>query len=101
MLQTVSERSRREEAEREERERYRVLAWIYQVVGEDCDTTAQAEEVADDLALPREDVVRAVAHLARQGYLQRPGAGSRVCLTEQGLEYLQRGAWRRRSVRDP
>ncbi len=99
MLQPVSERLRREAAEREERQRYRVLAWIYQVVGENCETPAEAGEVADEMGLSRDDVVRAIAHLARQGYLRHAGAESRACLTEKGVEYLQRGAWRRRSVR--
>lgn len=93
-------RLRDPEAERQERRRYQVLEWIYEITGEDCDAVVHASQLGEALGISREEAFRIVEHLAYHGYLRYVGAGPQVCITEKGLRYLQTNAWRRRSVRD-
>ena len=49
----------------------------------------------------REDVFRTVVDLTHRSYLSFCAAGPQVCITEKGIAYLQKGAGRRHSVREP
>ena len=60
----------------------------------------KASEVGADLDYGPEETYRIVHFLERCGYLDYLGAGPSVCITRLGIEYLDRGRGRRRSVRD-
>ncbi len=55
---------------------------------------------ADQLGVWREELFRVIEFLDRKGYLVYHGAGPSVSLTRQGVDYVERHAGRRRSIRD-
>lgn len=86
--------------ERWERQRYLVLDWVYANTGPSCDRRVNASVAAEETRLGPEEVFRSIEYLADRGYVRYVGPGPQVCITREGLEYLQRRAWRRRSIRD-
>jgi Mn-dependent DtxR family transcriptional regulator len=93
-------RQRDEERERRERQRYQVLEWVYSHAVSDGDRSVQGQTMAEELDFSFEEVYRNLEYLASHGYLRYADVGPQVCLTREGVEYLQRRAWRRRSICD-
>lgn len=98
---TRNEHARRRDlnVERRERQRYEVLERLYLVAGEGCEHALIEVRALDDFGLPDDALGGVVEDLERLGYLARDAASERYGLTERGVEYLQRGAWRRSSIR--
>lgn len=95
MLGERERRSRDTERERQERLRYNYLERLYLLTGADCEFVAyrwQVEEELGELEPVSED-------LERLGYVCRFDDGAAMCITPRGVDYLRKGAWRRRSVR--
>lgn len=84
---------------RREQLRYRVLAWVYEHTGSDCDISVTGTQIGAALRLPYEELYRVIHYLEDRGYLNYRGAGPRVCITEQGIQYLRVDAKKRRSIR--
>jgi hypothetical protein len=91
---------RDQDTERRERFRYRFLERLYLLTGADCKMVAYDWQIEQELGLAMGDVEYLVGELERLGYLKRFGGGSQMCISERGIEYLSRGAWRRRSIRN-
>lgn len=54
-----------------------------------------------DLGFPRAHVAVVLDGLAQEGYIARSGPAECYQLTTRGIDYVERGARRRRSVRFP
>lgn len=83
----------------EERLRYQVLRFIFDRVGSRCDVVLTGPQIGGALALGPADVLRIVAWLDEHGYVHHFGDRPSVCLTPQGVAYLESSARRRRSLR--
>lgn len=84
---------------RREQARYRVLEWVYERTGVNCDVAVTGTEIGAALGLPYEDLYRVIHFLEDRGYLNYRGAGPRVCITPKGIRYLEVDAQNRRSIR--
>lgn len=82
-----------------ERQRYRVLEAIYRSSRGRCIQLVVAREVARDLGMLVEELYKSICDLQEAQLLDYLGAGPRVCLTDTGIDYIERVADRRRSVR--
>lgn len=87
------------QAWREERLRYEVLKSLYEKSAGRPDRVVHVAGFADGLRVWREELFRGVEFLDRHGYLTYHGAGPEVSITPKGVEYLERMAARRRSIR--
>ena len=83
----------------EERLRYKVLSTVYDRAGASCERTVTGTEIGSILDLRYEDMFRVIHFLESHGYLKYLDAGPRVCLTPNGLRYIEELAGRRRSIR--
>lgn len=54
-----------------------------------------------DLGFPHAHADVVIGSLAQEGYIVRKGPGECYELTARGIDYVERGARRRRSVRFP
>jgi hypothetical protein len=87
--------------ERREHIRYDFLERVYLLVGANCDAGVSREEIEEQFGHIGTDPLMLVSELASLGYLRLTEHPQVVCLTRQGIEYLQRDAWRRRTIRMP
>lgn len=85
---------------RREQLRYRVLAWVYEQTGTNCELPVTGTQIGAALGLPYEELYRVIHFLEDRGYLSYRGAGPRVCITEKGISYLEIDARKRRSIRN-
>ena len=92
--------TRDHEQERRERLRYSYLERLYLLTGPECERAVTTPEVEENLGLPPALVASLTEDLTRLGYLRWDTSGMRICITSAGVEYMQRRAWRRRTVRD-
>jgi DNA-binding IclR family transcriptional regulator len=95
----TAERRRNLEEEEVERRRYAFLEQVYLITGADCDRRIDLSELETELGLSVQANETIVADLTRLGYLDRIPEGE-FCLTPKAVAFLQREAWRRRSIRD-
>lgn len=100
MLQEPETRERDLEAEWREQRRYALLERLYLLTGDDCSTAISDWQMETELGVPREEAASLTNDLVQSKYMAFMGEGQRVCITEKGIEYLQTGAWRRRSIRE-
>ncbi len=101
MLQDIHRRRRDEEREAQERQRYELLERIYLLTGADCETGVYPWQMEEELGPGAAAAESVWEDLIRLGYLKREALDGPVCITPEGVEYLQTRAWRRRSIRDP
>lgn len=98
----MSETERKRDLAAEERERisFILLQHVYSL---SCEGQAVlvVGKIASDLALPVATVVQLVAHLTYAGFLQWEGTGRPVTIAQKGVEYIERLAHRRRTLRLP
>jgi hypothetical protein len=83
----------------EERLRYEVLRFVYDHAGASCMHEVTGSQIGAALQLNYEELYRIVHFLENRGYLRYLGAGPRVCLSDDGIRYLEELAVRRRTVR--
>jgi hypothetical protein len=88
------------QAWREERLRYEVLEALYEGSGGQPGRVVRVAEFGEGLGVWPEELFRGVEFLDRHGYVTYHGAGPEVSLTSKAIEYLERKAARRRSIRD-
>jgi hypothetical protein len=87
------------QAWREERLRYEVLEALYRKSQGESGRVMRVAEFGDGLRMWPEELFRGVEFLDRHGYLTYHGAGPEVSITPKGIDYLERTAARRRSIR--
>jgi predicted transcriptional regulator len=85
---------------REERMRFEVLAMLYQACGGEVDSERNAWGFAVDLGIWHAELFRIVEWLAAHGLIRYCGAGPIVCLTQRGVDFIERPGERRRSIRE-
>jgi len=90
-------RARDPEAERMERDAYRVLRHLHETAGAAEGGVVATRSAADALALEAEYAERVAGFLEREGLLSVGAEG--ISLTVPGAAYVENLAWRRRSVR--
>jgi len=85
----------------QERLRYRVLEYVYIQTGERCERAVSLEQMVTQLGLSAKMAAQAVQYLVSRCMLRdRPAHRHEVCITPDGLDYIQTGAGMRRTVRD-
>ena len=87
------------EQERMEQRRYDVLAKLYLLTGTDRTNGITPQEMETQLDVSPDTYLPLIEDLTRLGYVRHVGSGGAVAITEKGVEYMQRAAWRRRSIR--
>lgn len=93
-------RERDGDMEQRERLRYEVLVGVYERGWPDAGEPVRALDVGVALGVAREDLFRTVVDLTHRSFLTFCSAGPQVRITEKGVEYVERVARRRRSIRD-
>jgi Mn-dependent DtxR family transcriptional regulator len=88
------------QAWREERLRYEVLKALYEKCQGQSGRVMRVAGFGECLGVWPEELFRGVEFLDRHGYVTYHGAGPEVSITSKGVEYLERKAARRRSIRD-
>lgn len=89
------------EQERRERESFVVLQHLYTLSDANPAESLPSGRIRDALGFSEPGFGELVEHLATVGYVTRIGGGSLLSITPAGAEYIERLAWRRRSVRAP
>lgn len=100
MMEHPTRKMRDPEEEDWERRRYAFLEQLYLLTGDNCERGVSPGEVEVHLETSVAAHVREVEDLVRLGYVQHVGSGGEICITEKGIGYLQKDAWKRRSIRD-
>lgn len=77
-----------------------MLERLYLLAGSCPEHIAAERDIENQLGFSLDGLTTVVADLERLGYLARHRDGSGLCITDRGIEYVRRGAWRRRSIRD-
>jgi hypothetical protein len=97
------ERPRQRDAAQEQRERVRfdILRSVYERCWSEGNAPVRALDIGLAMGLSREEIFRTVLDLTQRSYLSFCAAGPQVCITEKGMTYMQKGAGRRRSIREP
>jgi hypothetical protein len=85
---------------REERLRYEVLETLYEKSEGQPGRVLRVAGFGEGLGAWPEELFRGVDFLDRHGYVTYHGAGPEVSITSKGIDYLERKAARRRSIRD-
>jgi Mn-dependent DtxR family transcriptional regulator len=86
--------------ERLEQQRYQVLEQVYLLCEGAENGGADVRRFAAEMEVAVESNRAAIEDLARLGLLSMDPVVGEVRLTPRGCEYIQRGAWRRRTVRE-
>jgi hypothetical protein len=87
---------------REERFRYRVLRLVYEHAAASPALIVPGGRLRDELHPSDDELSRAIEFLEEEGYLISAGESAlRVCITGGGIEYIEKVAGRRRSIRAP
>ena len=98
-LTTLNARRRDPVQERQEQRRYELLREVYIRSGGDPAVSVSGLEAGTAHGMAREEIFRIVQFLSQHGYLRYLGAGPRVRVTPEGIEYLRNRARQRRSIR--
>jgi hypothetical protein len=86
---------------REERFRYRVLRLVYEHAAASPALIVSGWKIEEELRPSDHELSRAIDFLEEEGYLISAGEDARrLCITGGGIEYIEKGAGRRRSIRD-
>jgi Mn-dependent DtxR family transcriptional regulator len=93
------QRHRNFDEEAVEKHRYAFLESVYLLTGPDCENPVSPAELEIELGASPDTQQSVVHDLVRLGYLTQEDDGG-LCLTARAVEFLQRDAWRRRSIRD-
>lgn len=99
-MECPTQGGRDQEQVNRERRRYAFLEQLYLLTGENCERAISPREIETQMETPAAAHRSEVEDLVRRGYVQYAGRGGEICVTEKGIRYLQKDAWRRRSVRD-
>jgi hypothetical protein len=89
---------------REERMRFEVLTMLFEAANRCVDLPIDVAGFVRRLGVWEDELDRVLGYLARYDYIRfsRDPAGQRVevCLTVKGVDYIERDAGRRRTIRD-
>ena len=88
-----------EERIRKERESFIVLQHVYTLADADPSHVMQCSRVAADLGFHRAGCGQLIEHLVSAGCLAWATPGVEVSIPPTGIAYIERLAWRRRTVR--
>ena len=80
--------------------RYEILARLDAASVSVPGTVLHLQNFPDGLGVWRQELFRVLDYLDRRGYITYHGAGPEVSITSKGIDYIQRPARRRRSLRD-
>ena len=87
---------------REERFRYRVLRLVYEHAAASPALIVAGWKLQEELRPTEGELTRAIDFLEEEGYVISAGEQARrLCITGGGIEYIEKGAGRRRSIRAP
>lgn len=87
---------------REERFRYRVLRLVYEHAAASPALIVYGRKIEQELHARDSELARAIDFLEEEGYIISAGQPDRrLCITGGGIEYIEKKAGRRRSIRAP
>lgn len=92
-------RQRNLDDEAVQKHRYAFLESVYLLTGPDCRNRVRPTELEAELGASPESQRSVVHDLVSLGFLSEQVDGA-LCLTPRAVDFLQRDAWRRRSIRD-
>ena len=95
-----AERLRDPAAEERERISFILLQHVYSLACEGQGLLVPSR-IAADLALPSAQVLQLLSHLTYEGFLEWDGTGQPVGISQKAIDYIDRLALRRRSLRLP
>lgn len=98
MINAATE-EREEERIRMERESFVVLQHMYTLSGGDDGAAVALPRVSGELGFEAPRFTRLIDHLAAVGHVSPIAGGTFAAITAAGVDYIERLAWRRRSVR--
>lgn len=84
---------------REERFRYKVLRSLYEFSGASSTRIVDTSELRAGVDATLEHLADAMAFLENDGFLITVAEARRVCITAEGVDYIEKLAGRRRSIR--
>ena len=87
--------------EERERVRFDILRSVYERNWREGAVPVRALDIGLAMGLSREELFRTVLDLTQRSYLSFCSAGPQVTITEKGVTFMETGAGRRRSIRDP
>ena len=94
-------RGRDYQAERRERDSFVLLQHVYTVTEGSPTEVVRGRRIAEELCFANDEIGELIEHLVRVGYFSRcSGDGDPISITPLGAEYIERLAWRRRTVRE-
>lgn len=80
--------------------RYEVLDMLCSVSRGDPERPINCGSFAQEIGVWREEIFRVIDFLDRIGFVRYLGAGPLVSITARGIDYLERGAGRRKRISD-
>lgn len=81
--------------------RYEVLLMLYEAADRCADFPVEVGGFVRKLGVWQDELERVLRFLTDRGYIELMGEIPRtVCLTVQGIDYIERDSSRRRSIRD-
>ncbi len=83
----------------EERLRYRVLRAVYEHAGGAYGRIVSGLLLEAELPVTNEELLRVVSFLDDHGYVVSASDAFRICITPEGIRYIESLAGRRRSIR--
>ena len=92
-------RERSPELERLERDSFILLQHAYTLTGADPSVPVNSTRLGCELGFADTETSRLVRYLSWVGYLKESAAGPHLALSPEGIDYLERGARRRHTVR--
>ena len=92
---------RHPDLERLERDSFILLQHVYTVTGADPAVAVNRSRVGQELGFAEEESSRLIHYLNWVGYMKQSAAGPHLSIARDGVEYLEREAGRRHSVRAP
>jgi hypothetical protein len=87
------------ERERLERDSFILLQHAYTLTGADPSVPVNPMRLGCELGFAHNETSRLVRYLSWVGYLKESAAGPHLALAPEGIDYLERGARRRHTVR--
>ena len=80
--------------------RFEVLSLLYQATEGGVERPLNVVKFTEDIGTWELELYRVVEWLDRRGFVRYLGAGPTVSLTERGVDYIEKEARRRKSIRD-
>ena len=87
-------------AERRERDSFVLLQHVYTLADGDPVVPVSGQRAAEHLCFRQDEAAELIDHLVHLGYLRQLSEVGLIAISPEGIDYIERLAWRRHSARD-